>query len=71
MKKLVCKCDSCGVTVDENQLLTVPNPSYSGNTYYPVNVPFSVTPRNFELCCDCVDKLVLMIRDFCTKAYPF
>lgn len=66
MKKLICKCDRCGVEVNENELLIIPNPAYSGKLYYSENVPFAVYPRNWELCIDCTDKLIHKIRTFCT-----
>ena len=64
--KTVMKCDRCGVEVQH--LLYVPNPSYSGDAYYPENVPFAVYPKNFELCIDCADKLINLIRRYCTNA---
>lgn len=64
MTKTIMKCDRCGVEVQEC-LLKIPNPSYSGSNYYPENVPFSVYPRNFELCIECADKLIHNIRKFC------
>ena len=42
MTKTIMRCDRCGV--DAEFLYHIPNPSYSGKTYYPENVPFSVYP---------------------------
>lgn len=66
MTKTIMRCDRCGV--DTEFLYHIPNPSYSGKTYYPENVPFSVYPREFELCIDCTDRLINTIRRFCTDA---
>lgn len=67
MKRLICKCDRCGTEVDEKALFTVPNPAYSGNVYYPENVPFATYPRTWDLCIDCTDKLVHKLREFCNN----
>ena len=67
-KTLICKCDRCGLVVNEKNLLSVPNPGYVGNIYYSERVPYSVTPVSWELCMPCVEDLISIIRDYCCGA---
>lgn len=65
MKIVTYKCDRCGCTVKEKDLLSVPNPSYGSGVYYAQDVPFSVYPRTYELCYACVSDLISIIRTYC------
>lgn len=65
MKIVTYKCDRCGCTVKEGDLLSVPNPSYGGHRYYAQDVPFAVYPHAFELCYACTSDLISVFRDYC------
>lgn len=65
MKIEIYKCDRCGCTVNEKDILIVPNPSYGGGRYYAQEVPFAVYPRKFELCYSCASDLISVIRTYC------